>query len=171
METTNFWFDKSDPDYLIVPYEGNSDFVPISVFQSRPATIPCKPSDSKATVSLWKIHTNSGEPEQIVVDPNLGVTYNPKKGFHFENPRWDTETSLLECRVKLDDIEHVSKINIHWSSELFIFSQIYLISSRLKSCLAFRSSNCYKVSKLSISNSLRIIEIYFISCYSSFYLR
>ncbi|CAG2106712.1 unnamed protein product, partial [Medioppia subpectinata] len=106
---------KADPEYLIVPYEGNYDFMFIAVFQSQPATIPCKPTDSRAKVSLWKVHTNSGIPQEIVVNNTLGITYNAKKGYHFEYPRWDGETSLLECKVELDGIEMISQISIHWS--------------------------------------------------------
>ena len=84
----------------------------IAVFQGRPATIPCKPTDSRAKVSLWKVHTNSG-PQEIVVNNTLGITYNSKKGYHFEYPRWDGETSLLECKVELDNTEMISSIGIH----------------------------------------------------------
>ncbi|XP_054166017.1 vascular endothelial growth factor receptor 1-like [Oppia nitens] len=105
----------NDPEYLIVPYEGNYDFMFIAVFQSQPATIPCKPTNSRAKVSLWKVHTNSGIPQEIQVNSTLGITYNQKKGYHFEYPRWDGETSLLECKVELDTIEMISQISIHWS--------------------------------------------------------
>jgi hypothetical protein len=111
------YFRASDPDYLIVPYEGNSDFMFIAVFQSQPATIPCKPTNSKAKVSLWKVYTNSGRDKEIEVNSTIGITYNPKKGFHFEYPRWDSETSLLECRIKLGDSQQMAQINIHWSSK------------------------------------------------------
>jgi hypothetical protein len=112
------YFRASDPVNLIVPYEGYSKFMFIAVFQSQPATIPCKPTNSKAKVSLWKVHTNSGRDEEIQVNSTIGITYNPKKGFYFEYPRWDSETSLLECRIKLGDSQQIAQINIHWSSKI-----------------------------------------------------
>lgn len=108
---------------MIVPYEG-SEMIFIAVFQSHPATIPCKSTYSAANVSLWKIHTASGYPEEIMPDQQLGVSFDPRMGFHFESPRWDHETSFLECRVQLGDNEQTSTVSVVWSSKilyLFIF--------------------------------------------------
>ena len=106
-----------DPETLLVPYEGSSEFIFIAVFQSQPATIPCKPTNSRTLVTLWKVHTVSGEPQEIKPDSNLGITYDPKHGFHFEYPRWDAETSVLECKAKIDDLEATTQVSIHWSSK------------------------------------------------------
>ena len=107
---------------LIVPYEGGTDFMFIAVFQSHPATIPCKATSSRAKVSLWKLPT-SGDKQQIIVNNTLGINFNPKKGYHFENPRWDINNSLLECKIELDGVEQVSQIAVHWTSKLFIFTR------------------------------------------------
>ncbi len=98
------YFRTSDPDNLIVPYEGNIDFMSITVFQSQPVTIPCKP-------------TNSGRDKEIEVNSTIGITYNSKKGFHFEYQRWDSETRFLECRIKLGDSQQMAQIEIHWPSK------------------------------------------------------
>lgn len=106
----------TDANDLIVPFEGGTDFMFIAVFQSHPATIPCKATNSRAQVSLWKVPT-MGPQQQIIVNNTLGVSYNPKKGFHFEYPRWDADNSLLECKVELNGVEQVSQISIHWTSK------------------------------------------------------
>ncbi len=98
------YFRTSDPDNLIVPYEGNIDFMSITVFQSQPVTIPCKP-------------TNSGRDKEIEVNSTIGITYNSKKGFHFEYPRWDSTlvlifTRFLECRIKLGNSDQLAQIEI-----------------------------------------------------------
>ncbi|KPM07133.1 hypothetical protein QR98_0056180 [Sarcoptes scabiei] len=107
----------NDPQNLIVPYESAIDYLFIAVFQSQPATIPCRPSYSDAIVTLWKVHTKNNIPEQIEPNENLGISYDPKKGFHFEHPRWDSETTVLECRFKvpLIDVSASSRISLHWS--------------------------------------------------------
>ena len=105
----------ADPDELIVPYEERStEFMLVAVFQSHPATIPCKATNSMAKVSLWKM---SSKPEEIVVNNTLGISFNPKKGYHFEYPRWDADNMILECRVELNSNTQYSQIHIHWSGE------------------------------------------------------
>jgi hypothetical protein len=111
------YFRTSDPDNLIVPYEESIDFMSIAVFQSQPTTIPCKPTNSKAKVSLWKVYTNSGRDKEIEVNSTIGIIYNSKKGFHFEYPRWDSETRFLECRIKLGDSHQMAQIEIDWPSK------------------------------------------------------
>ena len=107
----------SDEENLIVPYSGTTEYMLVVLFQLQPATLPCKPTSSLAKASLWKIHTNSGEPEEIKVDSNLGVTYDPRAGFYFEHPRWNAETQILECRISVGNQEATSIINVVWSSK------------------------------------------------------
>ena len=105
---------ETDPKYLIVPYHGN-DVIFMSVVQSHQATIPCLPTNSKADMSLWKIHTRSGKPEMIRVGEDYGVTYDPTTGFQFEHPQWDAESSYLECRASLGPVNETTPVNIIWS--------------------------------------------------------
>ncbi|OTF72740.1 hypothetical protein BLA29_009000 [Euroglyphus maynei] len=96
----------------------------LALFQSYPATIPCRPTYSNANVTLWK--ENDYQYQQIKPNASLGITYDPRKGFHFDYPRWDT--SVLECRYSInisDDngqqqqqfYEAKSTISLHWSSK------------------------------------------------------
>lgn len=104
----------TDPKYLLVPYEGR-EVIFISVVQSHPATIPCLPTNSRADISLWKVHTRSGKPEMIQVGDDYGVTYDPTVGFYFEHPQWDAESTYLECRASLGSENETTAVNIHWS--------------------------------------------------------
>lgn len=105
----------NDPNNLIVPYEGIVSFLFIALFQSQPATIPCRPTYSTAEVSLWKTDTKAGVHQEIRANTTLGITYDARKGFHFSHPRWDHDTNELECRFQVNEITAKSVINIHWS--------------------------------------------------------
>ncbi|KAH7643343.1 vascular endothelial growth factor receptor 3 [Dermatophagoides farinae] len=106
----------TDPEHLIVPYENVEQYMFLALFQSHPATIPCRPTYSNANVTLWK----ENDYQQIQIHPNasLGITYDPRKGFHFDYPRWDS--SVLECHYHINTsdgqkYEAKSTISLHWS--------------------------------------------------------
>ncbi|KAH9412601.1 hypothetical protein DERP_006563 [Dermatophagoides pteronyssinus] len=116
----------NDPEHLIVPYENVEEYMFLALFQSYPATIPCRPTYSKAEVTLWKESDNNQYQYQLIqIKPNssLGITYDPRKGFHFDYPRWDS--SVLECRYRINitdnnngqyqQYEAKSTISLHWS--------------------------------------------------------
>lgn len=107
----------NDPNNLMVPYEGIVSFLFIALFQSQPATIPCRPTYSTAEVSLWKTDTKAGVHQEIKANASLGIIYDPRKGFHFSHPRWDHDTNELECRFKMNEMTSKSVINIHWSGK------------------------------------------------------
>lgn len=109
-----------DPENLVVPYENIKDYLFIAVFQSHPAIIPCRPTYSYAEVTLWKLHTTL--PEQIKENTSLGITYDPKKGFYFDHPRWNSDAVILECRFEVKSIQAEAKstINLHWSSKFLL---------------------------------------------------
>ena len=44
-----------------------------------------------------------------------GVSYDPTQGFYFAQPKWNIESSYLECRAELNDNEEKLVVNIHWS--------------------------------------------------------
>lgn len=101
---------------LMVPFEGQTEFFFIALFQHHPATIPCRPTFSKATVRLLKMQTKEGEaPQEIKPNATLGISYNPKKGFYFELARWDSDSNLLQCHYEMDGISSTTAVNIHWS--------------------------------------------------------
>lgn len=89
----------------------------IAVFQSQPATIPCRPTYSRARVSLWKTHTKNNVAQEIKANSSLGIMYNAKKGFYFAHPRWDSETNILECRYEMSQHRAHATISLHWSSK------------------------------------------------------
>lgn len=105
----------NDITNIRVPFEGQTEVYFIALFQMHPATIPCRPTYSKASVRLWKMHMD-GEPQQeIKPNATLGISYNPKKGFYFERARWDSDSDFLQCQYEMDGITTTSVINIHWS--------------------------------------------------------
>uniref|UniRef100_T1KQW4 receptor protein-tyrosine kinase n=2 Tax=Tetranychus urticae TaxID=32264 RepID=T1KQW4_TETUR len=53
----------------------------------------------------------------IEVGENTGVTFDPTSGFHFDKPKWDSESSSLKCLAILDDKEEDMLVTIHWSIE------------------------------------------------------
>lgn len=123
----------NDPEHLIVPYENVEEYMFLALFQSYPATIPCRPTYSKAEVTLWKESDNNQYQYQLIqIKPNssLGITYDPRKGFHFDYPRWDS--SVLECRYRINitdnnngqyqQYEAKSTISLHWSSKFNVLS-------------------------------------------------
>ncbi|XP_053212116.1 vascular endothelial growth factor receptor 1-like isoform X2 [Panonychus citri] len=110
----SIYFFINDPEYLLVPYEGNPSFILISVIQSQPATIPCLPTSSLINVTLWKTHTEGG-PQMIDTSEGSGVTFDPTLGFHFDHPKWDSESSALECRAVFNEQEEKLSVNIHWT--------------------------------------------------------
>lgn len=105
----------NDHEYLLVPHEGQAAIF-MSVVQSHPATIPCKPTSSKVNVTLWKVLTRTGEPEQIKIGPMYGVTYDPTEGFHFEQLQWDADSSLLQCKGQLE-VESLDSTDDHVTHE------------------------------------------------------
>lgn len=104
----------NDASNLAVPFEGQLDFFFLALFQQHPASIPCRPTFSNATVRLMKMHSNAGE--EIKPNATLGISYNPKKGFYFENARWDSDSNLLQCQYNMNGLSTSTQINIHWSS-------------------------------------------------------
>ena len=108
----------NDPHNLMVPFEGQLDFLFIALFQLQPATIPCRPTYSKAVVKLWKMQTKDKDlPTEIKPNSTLGISYNPKKGFYFDNARWDSDSNSLQCHFEVDGLKPLNtSISIHWSS-------------------------------------------------------
>lgn len=118
----------TDPEHLIVPYENVEQYMFLALFQSHPATIPCRPTYSNANVTLWK----ENDYQQIQIHPNasLGITYDPRKGFHFDYPRWDS--SVLECHYHINTsdgqkYEAKSTISLHWSSKFIVLHCLFVL--------------------------------------------
>ena len=116
----------NDIDNLIVPYESVTDFQFLAVFQSHPATIPCKPTISTTKVTLWKTHTKNNVATEIRPNATLGISFDPEKGFYFESPRWDSDTQILECRFEYGGKVSPVMITVHWSSKLSTFFLFFL---------------------------------------------
>lgn len=142
---------------LMVPFEGQTEFFFIALFQHHPATIPCRPTFSKATVRLLKMQTKEGEaPQEIKPNATLGISYNPKKGFYFELARWDSDSNLLQCHYEMDGISSTTAVNIHWSCKccFSLFLQVFIGRSCCKRAYMLCCSEHSSEEKWCLQNSI-----------------
>jgi len=99
-----------DANNLIVPYEGNDEIIIVPVLRNTSdIMIPCKPTNSKAIVTLQLYDTQT---ENFIEMPNNKIKFDPTVGFHISNFQFGSY-SALDCKVKLGKKQQSAAVTVY----------------------------------------------------------
>ena len=94
----------------MVPVDGIDESIVVTVYDNNSSDflIPCKPTDSRAVVSLRMFDTQN---DSYIKMPNIWMTFDPTIGFRVNKIKTQNYNNY-ECKVQLEDREQYSFVTI-----------------------------------------------------------
>ncbi|RWS03222.1 hypothetical protein B4U79_18442 [Dinothrombium tinctorium] len=104
---------------LLVPYGGQESII-LTAVNTKPITIPCLATSSRAKVTLWRINKFTKNAKQIEVsESSKNLKYDKTKGFQISPTSWDFKNENLYCKAETDNYVLLREIFIYFTYKTF----------------------------------------------------
>ncbi len=117
-----------------MPYEGSDEFIVVPVLMNTTNfIIPCKPTNSKAIVTL---HLYDMQTQNFIEMPKKKIKFDPTVGFQVDNFEF-REYSALDCKVKLGKNEQFAGVTVYEICTKYLSIISIFLSFNLIQCFFF----------------------------------
>ncbi|KAG8190869.1 hypothetical protein JTE90_010294 [Oedothorax gibbosus] len=108
LNTVQSYIFVNDRENLFVSKPILRGFYPL--WQYKRSIIPCRPTSSRANVTLWNVDT---EPEELIPLEPFVMSFDPKIGFIIDYPLYEMSGDR-ECRATYDGMEEVMDLTLRF---------------------------------------------------------